>query len=503
KAVKKTKREVDESSDTYDTVDWLLKNVKGHNGNVGIWGISYPGFFASAALPGAHPAVKAVSPQAPVTDEFMGDDANHNEAFFWMDNFFFMNYFDAPRTGPTQEYTPLFQFQSQDLYRDFLKIGTLRSMDSLYFKGRGRIWNEYVRNDTYNDYWKARNIRTHLKNIKPATLVVGGWFDAEDLFGALRTYEAIEKQTPGNRNHLVMGPWTHGAWARNDWTKYGTYDFGQNTAQYYQQQIETQFFNFYLKNKGSFNLPEATVFETGTNQWRTYDAFPPKNATVKSVYFHRESRISFEKSTDSEALSEYISDPAKPVPYIDGVYSRRNNEYMIDDQRFAARRPDVLVFQSDVLTEDLTLTGKLTADLFVSVTGTDADFIVKLIDVLPDETPNLTPNPKGIQMAGYQRLVRAEVMRGRFRNSFEKPEAFVPNQVSEVKFELPDVAHTFQKGHRIMVQVQSSWFPLVDRNPQKFMRIAEAREPDFQKAMHRLHHDARYPSRLEVMVIVK
>ncbi|MDJ1479554.1 CocE/NonD family hydrolase [Cytophagaceae bacterium YF14B1] len=501
KAVKKSKKETDESTDTYDTVEWLIKNVPGNNARVGLWGISYPGFYATASLPNAHPAIKAVSPQAPVTDEFIGDDAYHKGAFFLMDNFSFMNYFDSPRKGTVKEYEQLSQIEMKDAYEFYLNLGPLKNINQQYFKGKGKIWNEYLQNDTYNEYWKARNIRTHLTNVKPATLVVGGWFDAEDLFGALRTYEAIESQSPNNKNYLVMGPWTHGSWSREDWTRYGTHDFGQNTAKYYREQIETPFFNFFLKDKGTFTLPEATVFETGTNQWKQYEAFPPKKGTVKELYFLPGGKLSFEKSSEQTSFDEYISDPSKPVPYVDGTYSRRNNEYMTDDQRFASRRPDVLVYQTEVLTEDITLTGKLIADLFVSTTGTDADFIVKLIDVLPDNTPNPTPNPKGIQMAGYQQLVRAEVMRGRFRNSFEKPEAFVSGQVSQVMYELPDVAHTFPKGHRIMIQVQSSWFPLVDRNPQKYVEhIWEAEEADFQKATHRLYHSQQYPSHIKVTV---
>ena len=502
-ANKKTKKDVDESSDTYDTVDWLLKNIKRNNGRVGLYGISYPGFYATTSLPGAHPAIKAVSPQAPVTDEFIGDDANHNGAFFLLDNFSFMNYYDMKRDGPVEDYAkPLFKAGSNDAYQFYLKMGTIKNTNSeKYYNHQGRIWNEYLEHDTYDAYWKARNIRTHLKNINIPTLVVGGWFDAEDLFGALHTYEAIENQSPKNNNRLVMGPWTHGAWASSEWTKFATQEFGSNTSKYYQDSLETIFFNYYLKDKGNFNLAEATVFETGSNEWRHYEVWPPKNSTAVNYYFNSNNKLSLQKEKAANAFEEYVSDPSKPVPYSNGIYGRRNNEYMAEDQRFAAVRPDVIVFETEELTEDITLSGRILADLFVSTTGTDADFIVKLIDVLPDTASTPKGAPRGFTMAGLQQLVRAEVMRGKFRNSMEKPEPFVPGKIAEVKFELNDVAHRFKKGHKIMVQVQSSWFPLVDRNPQKFMRIPEAEEKDFQKATIRIYHDANNASRIVLPVM--
>jgi putative CocE/NonD family hydrolase len=502
-ANKKINKDVDESSDTYDTVDWLLKNIKNNNGRVGLYGISYPGFYATACLPGAHPAIKAVSPQAPVTDEFIGDDANHNGAFFLLDNFSFMNFFDMKRDGPVKNYAkPIFTAGAKDAYQFYLKMGTIKNTNSeKYYNHKAVIWNEYLQHDTYDAYWKARNIRTHLKNINIPTLVVGGWFDAEDLFGALHTYEAIEKQSPKNNNRLVMGPWTHGAWAGGEWTKFATHEFGSNTSKYFQDSLETTFFNYYLKDKGNFTAAEATVFETGSNEWKHYDAWPPKNSTTVNYYLNSNHKLSLQKERSANGYDEYLSDPNKPVPYTDGIYGRRNNEYMAEDQRFAALRPDVVVFETDELTEDVTLSGRILADLFVSTSGTDADFIVKLIDVLPDNTANPKDSPRGFTMAGLQRLVRAEVMRGKFRNSMEKPEPFVPNKIAEVKFDLNDVAHSFKKGHKIMVQVQSSWFPLVDRNPQKFMRIPDADEKDFQKATIRIYHDAANASRIILPVL--
>ena len=495
-------QQTDESSDTYDTIEWLLKNVDGNNGRVGLMGISYPGFYATAALPDAHPALKAVSPQAPVTDEFIGDDANHKGAFYLLDNFEFMNYFDSPRQGPTEKYSELFAADPKDLYKFFLELGPLKNSNSAqYFNGRAKTWNEYLAHPTYDAYWQARNIRPALKDVKPAVLVVGGWFDAEDLFGALNTYKAIEQQSTGTNNRLVMGPWTHGAWARQEWSKFGPLSFGQNTAKYFRDNLETKFFSYYLKDKGDFKPAEATVFNTGTNAWKTYDAWPPKTVKAQTFYLQESGKLALTKPTAAESLNEYVSDPTNPVPYTNGVYAHRNNEYMIEDQRFAAARPDVLTFQTEPLPEDLTLAGPLTADLFVSTTGTDADFIVKLIDVAPADAGASKANAKTSQAAGYQRLVRAEPIRGKFRNSFEKPEPFTPGQVAEVKYELPDVLHTFKKGHRVMVQVQSSWFPLVDRNPQTFVDIPQAAAKDFQKATIRLYHDAKRPSGLGVSIL--
>ena len=502
-ANKKTQKDVDESSDTYDTIEWLLKNIKNNNGRVGLCGISYPGFYATACLPGAHPAIKAVSPQAPVSDEFIGDDANHNGAFFLLDNFGFMNFFDMERSGPVKSYgKPLFASNTKDAYSFFLKMGPVKNTNGpKYYNNKSVIWKEYLQHDTYDEYWRARNIRQHLKNITIPTLLVGGWFDAEDLFGALRTYEAIEKQSPVNNNRLVMGPWTHGSWASDEWTKFASHDFGSNTSQVFQDSLETPFFNYYLKDKGQFNIAEATVFETGTNRWISKASWPPANMRATDYFFNDKSGLSTAKESATKSFSEYLSDPNKPVPYTNGTFGRRNNEYMAEDQRFTSTRSDVVYFETAVLENDITLAGPIGADLFVSTTGTDADFIVKLIDVLPDDEINTKNAPRGFQMAGMQRLVRAEVFRGKFRNSFEKPEAFTPSKVSEVKFQLNDVAHVFKKGHRIMVQVQSSWFPLVDRNPQKFMRIPDANETDFQKATIRIYHDATNASKIVLPIV--
>ena len=500
---KKDNTQVDESSDTYDTMEWLLKNIQNNNGRAGLYGISYPGFYATASLPDAHPSIKAVSPQAPVTDEFIGDDANHNGAFFLLDNFSFMNSYGKGRSSPTTNYGgPLFSFQTNNVYQFFLEMGPVKNTQSVkYFNHRSYIWNEYLEHDTYDDYWQKRNIRQYLKNITIPTLVVGGWFDAEDLFGALNTYSAIETQSPANKNYLVMGPWTHGAWSRPGWDKFGTYDFKSNTSQYFQDSLQTVFFNYFLKDKGHFNASEATMFETGTNQWRHFDKWPSDNVKEVSYYFTAGKKLSTQKSKSEPAFDEYISDPANPVPYTAKTSGRRNNEYMIEDQRFASTRSDVLTYESPELTEDLTIGGKIVAELFASLSTTDADFIVKLIDVVP-ENEIAFPQKDQIQDGkGFERLVRAEVMRGKFRNNYVTPEAFVPGKVSLVKFELNDALHTFKKGHKIMVQVQSSWFPLVDMNPQKFMRIPEADATDFQKSTIRIYHDTTNASRIILPVL--
>ena len=499
---KKTKKQTDESSDTWDTVDWLLKNIKNNNGKVGIWGISYPGFYASASLPNAHPAIKAVSPQAPVTDEFIGDDANHNGAFFLLDNFDFDNFFDVKRPVPVKDYGGnIFHVEYPDAYQFFLDLGPLKNSNKPeYFNNQGKIWNEYLAGSTYGDYWQARNIRPHLTNIRPAVLVVGGWFDAEDMFGSLRTYEAIEQQSPHNDNHIIMGPWTHGGWAGGSWTKFGALDFGQNVNDYYHN-IETKFFNHYLKDSAMTTLPEATVFQTGSNQWKEYATWPPVEAKPVKFFLQEKGGLATGSPAagagENAGFDEYVSDPAHPVPYIDGIHSERDNQYIVTDQRFAAERPDVLVYETEPLTDSLIVTGRLKADIFLSSTGTDADLIVKLIDVLPGPEPGITATVP----SGYQRLVRAEVFRCKFRNSYERPEPLVPGQPAEVAFNMNEIAHTFKKGHRIMVQVQSSWFPLVDINPQTFVNIPTAGKFDFQKATIRIRHDPAHPSGITLPVL--
>ena len=498
---KKGKKDIDESTYTYYTIDWLIKNVGNNNGKVGIYGISYPGFYSTTSLPGAHPALKAVSPQAPVTDWFIGDDFHHNGALMLADAFNFYSSFGVPRPKPiTPDRGPKpLPLPIKDNYRFFLSVGALKNVNAKYFGDSIKFWNDLMAHGTYDDFWKARNIRTHLKEVKPAVLVVGGFFDAEDTYGTFKTYEAIEKQNPKANNNLVVGPWFHGGWVRSTGDSFGDINFEHPTSAHYQEKIEYPFFMHYLKDGPKHQLAEATIFLTGSNQWKNFDTWPPADTEKKTLYFQANGGLSFNKPTVTTSFDEYESDPNAPVPYQDGVQERRTREYMVDDQRFAARRPDVKVYQTEVLTEDITLTGPLTADLFVSTTGTDADYVVKLIDVYPeDATSTLSTS---VMMGGYQMLVRGEIMRGKFRNSFEKPEAFVPGQVTQVNYELPDVGHTFKKGHRIMVQVQNSWFPLADRNPQKFMDIYTADDKDFQKATHRIHHDTSHATGLVVTIL--
>ncbi|HKS10814.1 MAG TPA: CocE/NonD family hydrolase [Pyrinomonadaceae bacterium] len=476
-------KDIDESSDTYDTIEWLLKNVPNNNGRVGMWGISYPGFYTSMGVIDAHPALKAASPQAPIADWFIGDDWHHNGTFFLPHAFNFYSTLGKPRPEPTKEFPPRFVHGTPDGYRFFLDMGPLANANTKYLKGEIAYWNELMSHPNYDDYWQARNIRPHLRNIKTPVMTVGGWFDAEDLFGALNTYKTIEETNPGARNTLVMGPWFHGGWARSDGDVLGGVSFGQKTSLAYRETVELPFFNCLLKDICNQQLAEATVFETGSNQWRRYDSWPPKNVESREIFFNANGGLSFTAPSGAAAFDEYVSDPAHPVPFINNIAIGMTREYMTDDQRFAATRPDVLVYQTDVLDRDVTLAGPIKATLYVSTSGTDSDFVVKLIDVFPNSAPET--------MGGYQMLVRGEPMRARFRNSFSKPEAMDPGKITKIEFTLPDVNHAFQRGHRIMVQIQSSWFPLVDRNPQNFVDIYRATEADFQKATQRIYHSSR------------
>ncbi|PSL29928.1 CocE/NonD family hydrolase [Chitinophaga ginsengisoli] len=507
---KKTKQDIDEASDTYDTIDWLVKSLENNNGNVGVLGISYPGFYSTMAALSGHPALKAVSPQAPVTDWFIGDDFHHNGAFFIMDAFAFYTSFGKPRRQPTTVGPTNFEYHNTDNYDFYLHTGAVKNFtrlmgDSIAF------WKDLTTHPNLDNWWKARSVRQYLTNVQPAMLEVGGLFDAEDCFGAWNTYKAIEKQSGKTNNRIVMGPWYHGQWARTkNGSSLGNIQFGSPTSQWYQENIEYPFFNYYLKGKGSAdNIAEATVFFTGENQWRKLSQWPLTNTQQQSLYLQANGKLDFSKPLSAGSFTGYVSDPAKPVPYTEDIHFERTINYMTDDQRFAARRPDVATFETSVLTEDITVAGPLLAKLVVSTSSTDADFVVKLIDVFPNDfkyeqdapsehrrVPSMT-----YPMGGYQMLVRGEIMRGKYRNSFEKPEAFKPNTPTDVNFSLPDVAHTFKKGHKIMVQIQSSWFPLVDRNPQVFTDIYTCDDKDFRKADIRIYHDAQHASHIELPVI--
>jgi uncharacterized protein len=512
---KKSSKDVDDASDLYDTIDWLLKNVPNNNGNAGIWGISYPGFFTSASIIDSHPALKAASPQAPMTDLFMGDDAYHGGAFMLAANFGFYAFF-KPQSNPllpSKEFDN-FDFGTKDGYEYYLNVGPISNLSKL-LEGKNWLYDDQMRHDTYDDYWKVRNLAPHMKNIHCAVLTVGGWFDAEDLQGPFSTFHSIDKNNPDIFNALVVGPWVHGGWARFDGDHLGRAEFAANTGDFYRKNILFPFFEQYLKGKQDAKLPKAYVFETGTNVWRRYSSWPPKEAEAKTLYFHANGELSFDPPSDASSFDEYVSDPAHPVPYVNYVSLDVPQEYMVSDQRFAASRTDVLTYETPVLEQDVTIAGPLSPKLFVSTTGTDSDWDVKLIDVYPEDYPDSKLDSKGEEhdkprtdvgppkftMAGYEQLIRGEPFRGKFRHSFEKPEAFTPGKVEEVSFHMQDVNHTFRRGHRIMVQVQSSWFPLTDRNPQTFVDIPDAKPSDFVKATEKVYRSKSEPSGIGVQVI--
>jgi len=505
---KESAQEIDDSTDTYDTIEFLLKHVPNNNGKVGIWGISYPGFYTSASMIDSHPALKAASPQAPMTDLFMGDDAYHGGAFMLAANFGFYAFF-KPMTEPAlpPKVFSGFDFPTPDGYDFFLKAGSTEELNKKYLNRSSWLFNDQLEHDTYDDYWKARDLSRHMKNIKCAVLTVGGWFDAEDLSGPFKTFHAVDQYNPGTANMLVVGPWVHGGWSRTAGDFLGDVKFAAKTSDFFKVNIQLPFFEYYLKGKGE-TLPKAYVFETGTNVWRKYDSWPPAAAQTKTLYFHAGGKLSFTAPTERDSFDEYVSDPAHPVPYVNYMATSVPQRYMVDDQRFAAERPDVLVYETDPLDEDVTIAGPVSPKLKISSTGTDSDFVVKLIDVYPADYPD-SDIPFGrsslgapaIHMGDYQQLLRGEPMRAKFRNSWEKPEPLVPGKMAELDFTMPDVNHTFRKGHRIMVQVQSSWFPLADRNPQTFVDIPHAKPEDFKKATERVFHSAEAASGVEVMVL--
>jgi putative CocE/NonD family hydrolase len=495
---------IDESSDTYDTIEWLLANVENHNGKVGMWGISYPGFYTSAALPEAHPALVAASPQAPIADWFF-DDFRHHGALM-------LNYFrfervigfrrDTLTTRPWWSDPPL---HTRDGYKFFMDLGPLRNAAN-YFGERDFFWQHLVEHPNYDAFWQARNILPHLKGLQgTAVMTVGGWYDAEDLYGTFNTYRALERQNPGIFNIMVIGPWRHGGWTYDRSPHmFGDIYFGDNISGWYQRAVEAPFFRHFLKGEGEAPDYEALTFDTGRHEWREFQTWPPVEAETLRFHFRAEEGLTTQPPTaDEAAYTEYVSDPNEPVPARNAIrFARMPRAYMNEDQRMAERRPDVIAFQTEILEEDLTLVGDMVAHLQVSTTGTAADWVVKLIDVFPDDEPNGEHTPRGVRMSSYQLMVRSEVIRGRFRNSYEHPEPFVPGEVTTVTLPLQDVLHTFKKGHRVMVQVQSTWFPLVDRNPQRYLdNIFLADEADFIKATHRVYHSPARDSYLEVRTL--
>ena len=505
---KKSVKDIDESTDTYDTIEWLLKNVPNHNGRAGMIGISQPGFHVAASIIDSHPALKAASPQAPTADYYMGDDVYHNGAFMLSANFGFYSSF-VPRKGGPEPRKPRLGFDpgTPDGYEFYLNMGPLATVNDRLLGGEAKYWQEIIDHTTYDEYWKTRSLWRFMNNVRCAVLNVGGWFDAEDPVGPFHIYNAVEKNNPTTVNQLVMGPWGHGGWSRGDGDKLGNLNFGVKTGEFFREQIQFPFFMHYLKDQ-SADLPEAFMFLTGINEFRRKESWPPKNLRPLTLFFRNARELSTEAPAEAGqgAFDEYINDPNRPVPFVGYIVDGMTFDYATEDQRFASQRPDVLVYQTEPLAEDLIIAGPIKVRLNVSTSGTDSDFVVKLIDVYPGDYPQ-PPLAEGqrqavnaVRMGGYQQLVRGEPFRGKYRHSFEKPEPFLPNRPAAITFDLPDAYHAFRRGHRIMIQIQSSWFPLVDRNPQKFMEIPRATAADFQKATQRIYRSRDLNSSITVMV---
>jgi putative CocE/NonD family hydrolase len=487
---RKNKKATDESTDTYDCIEWCLKNIKNNNGRVGQWGISYPGFYTAAGMVNAHPALKAVSPQAPIVDWFTGDDFHHNGVLFVPHFFGFFASFGKERPELTKQWTKGYDFPTNDGYDFYLnQVKSMKFVDSLY-KGKIAFWKDIVAHPNYDEFWQKRNLRPHLKDIKPAVLTVGGWFDAENLYGALQVYQTVEKNSIKSNNKIVMGPWIHGGWNRTKGSGLGDMSFKANTCLYYQDSIEFPFFEAHLRNKTADNLPEASVFETGTNVWKSYETWPPKQ-TKESVLYLSNNGVLRAFENKSLTFEEYTSDPNKPVPYMVNPDIGMQKEYMVADQRFASTRPDVLVYKTEKLEAAKTILGPIEVELMVSSTNTDMDFVVKIIDVNPAKMPNDTIDGRIVNVSNYQSLIRCDIFRAKYRNSFEKPEPLIPGEMTKIKFTLNDINHAFLPGHQIMVQVQSTWFPLTERNPQQFMNIFEAEEKDFIKGTNRIYRGSK------------
>ena len=485
KAVKRGPRDVDESTDTWDTIEWLVHNATPNNGRVGLWGISYGGFFATAGMIDAHPALKAVSPQAPQADWFAGDDTHHNGAFFLTSTFNFMAACGKKGPGTAMSCGKPFDFGTEDGYRFFLEMGSLANAEKRWFRDSVPGWSDMMRHGTYDAFWKARNILPHLKAIRPAVLTVGGWYDANNFYGALHVFESIDRQSPGTDNAIVIGPWLHGQWARDSGVTMGDLKFGSRTSDTYQRDIIVPFFEGYLKGNGMPGHPKAWVFETGANRWRTFDRWPPREGGDRAIYLGEAGTLT-DAPPRREGVERWTSDPARPVPFMGGPTTDMDPDYMGRDQRFGSTRADVVAYKGEVLGEDLTIAGPVTPTLYVATTGTDGDWVVKLLDVHPD---------------GFEELVRGDVVRAKFRESMEKPRPMVPGQVTKLEFTMPDVFHTFRRGHRMVVQVQGSWFPLVDRNPQRFTDIYRARASDFRAAEQRVYRGPGRESRLSFRVL--
>jgi putative CocE/NonD family hydrolase len=490
----------DESTDTYDTVDWLIHHVPGNNGHVGLWGISYPGFYAGAGGINSHPALTAISPQAPVSNWFVGDDMHHNGAFFLQDTFDFFNFFGHPRPKPAPELSPVPGIdRSAGSYAFFLTSGALPNFDKLYFKGDVGFWNDTMDHSDYDAWWKERALPDHMNGVHAAVLTVGGLFDAEDMWGAWNLYKATKQKNGGTPVYLVMGPWFHGMWASPKGRTFGDLDFGSDTSTYFQDNIEFPFFEKYLRGQNVPAPAPVTIFQTGANVWRTFNQWPPTGLDHEKYFIGPDGTLNTSVPPTGGSDS-YTYDPAKPTPYLaKPETSRRTREYMIDDQRWADGRPDVLTYRSSAFKADHTVAGPVDVDLFASTTGTDADFVVKVIDVWPADSTETSPNGKS--MAGYEQEVRADVFRGKYRDNYSRPKPFEPGKPTRIHFKLNDLLHTFKPGHRMQIQVQSAWFPLVDRNPNQFLDIYKARDSDFKPATITLYHSDKYPTHLSFGVL--
>ena len=491
---------VDEGTDTYDSIDWLVKNVPHNNGRVGLLGISYGGWLTVMGMLEPHPALKAVSEQASPADMFLGDDFHHNGAFRLSYGFEYSTMMETDKTNFS------FGFDRFDTYEWYLALGALSNANKKYIHGTLPTWNDFVAHPNYDAFWKQQAMAYILTRPKVPNLNVAGWWDQEDFYGPMKIYEILEKEDRDHLNYLVAGPWNHGGWARGPGSSLGPIPFGSDTALYFRRNIEAPWFAYWLKDQGSLPLKEALLFQTGSDTWVKFDSWPPPGARAKNLYFREDGKLSFEppEEESAEAFDSYTSDPAHPVPYrhrpVDMTYPEDHPggwpTWLVEDQRFVDSRPDVLSWQTGELEEDLTLAGQVRAKLFASTTGSDADWIVKLIDVYPEKYPQKW------QLSGYELMIADEVFRGRFRNSFEKPEPLSPGAVTPFTIDLHTANHMFKKGHRIMVQVQSTWFPLIDRNPQKFVpNIFEATPSDYQKATERIYRSKRFPSSVEISVL--
>lgn len=497
----KTGKGIDEATDTYDTIDWLLQNTY-NNGNVGTWGISYDGFYATMTASSRHPALKAVSPQGPVTDWFRGDDRHHNGAFTFLQT---TNFLPALE-GRHQEKGIMREIVKNDVYTDFLALGTFKDADALVNDTTPTLWNMIKTHPNFDEFWQTRDARRSCYDLQPAILVVGGLFDSEDCYGAWNLYKAIREQSPATNLYLAFGPWWHGGWKRADFQGFGNMYFGGSPSDFYLREIEYPFFRRYLEEEGEGPAHRVSVFHTGKNEWEFGDAWPLRSVREVPIYLHEGGRISGEEPSETASFTEYISDMSRPVPYTANPTRYRTKEYMIDDQRFATARPDVITFVSDTLTDSLTLAGPIEVELQVAIGSTDADFMVKLIDVFPEnytypeEARKYVADPR-YPMSGYQLMVRGELFRGRYREGFDSPKAFTPDSITPVKYTLYDVAHTFLPGHRLMIQVQSSWFPIIDRNPQKFIDTYHCSVEDFEMRMPvKVYHQKDAASRIVVRV---